>query len=62
MELTHISLFSGIGGDSLAAHWAGFRTALFVENDPFCQKVLAKHWPDVPLIGDIPDTEGDRRY
>ena len=54
-ELTHISLFAGIGGDTLAAQWAGFKTILFVENDKFCQKVLKKHWPDVSLIGDIRD-------
>ena len=54
-RLTHISLFSGIGGDTLAAQWAGFETVLFVENDKFCQKVLNKHWSDVPIIGDIKD-------
>ena len=51
--MNHISLFSGIGGDTLAAEWAGFETVLFVEIDKFCQKVLKKHWPDVPIIGDI---------
>jgi len=53
--MKHISLFSGISGDTLAAEWAGFETVLFVENDKFCQKVLTKHWPDVPIIGDIHD-------
>ncbi len=55
MELTHISLFAGIGGIDLAAEWAGFKTVLFVEIDKYCQKVLKKHWPDVPIIGDIRD-------
>jgi len=53
--LTHISLFAGIGGIDLAAEWAGFRTILFVEIDSFCQKVLGKYWPNVPIIGDIRD-------
>ena len=39
-ELTHIDLFSGIGGFSLAGEWAGFRTVVFCEKEPFCQEVL----------------------
>ncbi|UOF79580.1 cytosine specific methyltransferase [Caudoviricetes sp.] len=46
-------LFSGIGGFSLAAHWMGWRTAWFSEIDPYASRVLAKHWPDVPNLGDI---------
>lgn len=49
------SLFSGIGGLDLAAHWAGFNTEWFVEKEPFCQKVLVKHWPNVPIHSDIFD-------
>ena len=55
MTKRHASLFSGIGGFDLAAEWAGFETILFVEKDDYCQKVLRKHWPDVPIIGDIRD-------
>lgn len=49
------SLFSGIGGIDLAAQWAGFETAWFVEKESYCQKVLARHWPDVPIHCDIFD-------
>jgi DNA (cytosine-5)-methyltransferase 1 len=64
--MNHVSLFSGIGGIDLAAHWAGFKTVAFVERDIYCQKVLAKHWPGVPIYGDVKtfnagtldDTEG----
>ncbi len=59
--MTHVSLFSGIGGLDLAAEWAGFRTIQFVERDPFCQKVLAKHWPEVPIHDDITTFDGDTR-
>ncbi len=52
-ELTCLSLFSGIGGLDLAAQQAGFRTVAFVENEPFCQRVLRKHWPDVPIFEDV---------
>jgi len=56
-SLTHLDLFSGIGGFALAAEWAGFRTIGFVEIDKYCRKVLNKHWPDVPVVEDIRDVE-----
>lgn len=51
--MNHLSLFSGIGGLDLAAEWAGFKSVAFVEIDPFCQDVLRKHWPEVPIFPNI---------
>lgn len=49
-----LDLFSGIGGFSLGLEATeGFSTQAFVENNLFCQKVLHKHWPEVPIYGDI---------
>jgi len=55
--LAHLDLFSGIGGFALACEWAGIETIGFVEIDKYCQKVLRKHWPDVPIVEDIRDVK-----
>jgi DNA (cytosine-5)-methyltransferase 1 len=54
-KLRLLDTFSGIGGFSYAAEKlvGGFETTQFVENDPYCQKVLNKHWPNVPIHDDI---------
>ena len=50
----HLDLFSGIGGFSLGLEATGeFETVAFCDYDPFCQKVLRKHWENVPIYGDI---------
>lgn len=51
--LTVGSLFAGIGGFDLGLERAGMRVRWQVEIDPYCQRVLAKHWPDVTRYGDI---------
>ena len=53
MTITVGSLFTGIGGIDLAAEWAGMKIIWQCEIDPFCQKVLRKHWPEVKLYDDI---------
>jgi DNA (cytosine-5)-methyltransferase 1 len=57
MTLTVFDLFSGIGGFSLGLERAGgYKTVAFCENDPASQKVLADHWPDIPIFDDVRDT------
>ena len=53
MKLTVGSLFSGIGGFDLGLERAGWSVRWQVENEPFCNKVLEKHWPNVKRYGDI---------
>jgi DNA (cytosine-5)-methyltransferase 1 len=53
MSLTVGSLFSGIGGFDLGLERAGMSVRWQVENNDYCTRVLAKHWPGVPRYGDI---------
>jgi DNA-cytosine methyltransferase len=58
--MRHLDLFSGIGGFALAARWMGWETVQFVEIDGFCQKVLNKNFPNVPIHGDIKTFDGSK--
>ena len=54
-----LDLFSGIGGFAYASERivGGFETVGFCEIDPFCQKVLKKNFPNVPIYTDIKELE-----
>ncbi len=59
MTLTIGALFSGIGGIELGLERAGLGPVLWqVENDPFCRRVLAKHWPHVARFEDVTTARG----
>ena len=60
--ITHLSLFSGIGGLDLAAEWAGIHTVGQCEWAEYPTKVLEKHWPNVPRWKDIRTLTGDDFY
>ncbi|MTI61851.1 MAG: DNA cytosine methyltransferase [Firmicutes bacterium] len=53
------SLFAGIGGIDLGFERAGMKCIWQIEKDEFCQKVLQKHWTDIPKYGDIYGVRGD---
>ena len=55
--MTHLGLFEGIGGFSLAARWAGWETIAWCEWSEFCQKVLNYHFPNAIGHGDITTTD-----
>ena len=54
-----LDLFSGIGGFTLGLESTGYyRTVAFCEIDPFCQRVLGRHWPDIPIYKDVHHVSG----
>jgi len=59
--LNVLDLFSGIGGFSLGLESTGFfKTISFVEKDKFCQKVLRKNFPNVPIEDDVRNVKGEK--
>ena len=59
-SLTHLDLFSGIGGFALAARMVGrIETVAFCEREAYAQRVIKKHWPDVPICDDIHTLKGN---
>ncbi len=57
-----LDLFSGIGGMALGLERAGIEAAAFCEIEPYCQRVLKKHWPDVPCYPDIKTLTVEKLY
>ena len=56
-----IDLFSGIGGFSLGLEATGhFETVAFCEIEKYPQKILKKHWPDVPIYEDVKNVTAER--
>ena len=56
-----LDLFAGIGGFSLGMErTGGFETVAFCEVCQKAQLVLKKHWPDVPIYGDIRELTAQR--
>jgi DNA (cytosine-5)-methyltransferase 1 len=55
--MTHLGLFEGIGGFSLAARWMGWETVAWCEWNDFSQKILKYHFPEAEGFGDITKTD-----
>jgi DNA (cytosine-5)-methyltransferase 1 len=59
-QLTHGSLFAGIGGFDLGFERAGFKTVWQVEIDEYCRRVLERHFPKARRFGDVKECSGHR--
>jgi len=60
MKKKHASLFTGIGGFDLAAHWIGWQNIFQVEKDQKCTKVLDKNFPNTDKYEDIKEFDGEK--
>lgn len=62
-KLRLLDLFSGIGGFSLGLErTGGFETVAFCEYAEFPRKVLAKHWPNIPIYPDVRELTAERLH
>ena len=58
--LRHVDLCSGIGGFALGFEWAKLSTPVqFCDIEPWSRKILAKHWPHVPISEDVKELAND---
>lgn len=53
-----LDLFSGIGGMTLGLERAGMKTIGFCESDPYCRRILQKHWPNTEIHDDVRTLDG----
>jgi len=63
MNRDHIDLCSGIGGFALGFSWSDLGTTpkLFCDTDPWCRKVIAKNFPNVPIANDVKEIANEPR-
>jgi len=60
MAFRHVDLCSGIGGFALGFEWAELSSpVLFCDIEPWSRKILAKHWPNVPIAEDVKELAND---
>tara|TARA_R100000234_G_C4984015_1_gene172356 strand:+ start:58 stop:1245 length:1188 start_codon:yes stop_codon:yes gene_type:complete len=58
--LRHVDLCSGIGGFALGFEWAKLSTPVqFCDIEPWSRKILAQHWPHVPIATDVKELAND---
>lgn len=59
-QITHGSLFSGIGGFDLAAKWCNWQNVFHCEIEEYQRSILHKHFPDAITYTDIYKLDGTK--